>query len=233
MDSYIRFMAPVIPQSANQLLRVVDQKIAAGTTKLHLMISSPGGSVFHGLSIYNYLKGAPVEVITYNFGSVDSIGVVMFCAGDIRISVPNARFLIHGVSMNIQGPLTLEEKGIEEKLKALKIDYQNIANVIAETCGKERRAVTRNMNARTTLSPQEAQEYGLVHEIRSNLFPAGADVSFVYEDGVQQQLPQQIIMPQGIPFPLQIGAPIQHITRPPVQAVTFDPTIMHTTIETI
>ncbi len=44
-----------------------------GNTLMHLLLSSPGGSVFHGLSVYNFLKGAPFEVYTYNFGSVDII----------------------------------------------------------------------------------------------------------------------------------------------------------------
>lgn len=224
MDSYIRFMAPVIPQTANNLLRVIDQKIASGAQRIHLMISSPGGSVFHGLSIHNYLKGAPVEVITYNFGSVDSIGVVMFCAGDRRLCVPNARFLIHGVSMQFGANITLEEKGLDEKLKALKIDYQNIANVIAETCGKSKNTVMRNMNSRTTLNPQEALRYGLVHEIRASLFPAGADISFVYEDGQQVIQGHPVFMQPGIP-----GGIVHHITLPTAHGVTFNPSLMHVT----
>ncbi len=67
-ETYIRFMAPVIPGSIDVLMKIIDQKIHHGYERLHLMLSSPGGSVFHGLSVYNYLKGAPIEVHTYNFG---------------------------------------------------------------------------------------------------------------------------------------------------------------------
>src|SRR5208282_5300661 len=126
-EVWIRFMAPVVPQSATALLKVIDKKIMNGAKHLHLMISSPGGSVFHGLSIYNFLCGAPLQVTTYNFGSVDSIGVVIFCAGSHRVSVPHARFLLHGVSMQFQGQQALDEKDLEEKLKGLRIDYKNIS----------------------------------------------------------------------------------------------------------
>lgn len=67
MDTYIRFMAPVVPQSTTALLKVIDQKIREKRKNIHLMISSPGGSVFHGLSLYNFLCGAPINVTTYNF----------------------------------------------------------------------------------------------------------------------------------------------------------------------
>ena len=88
-EAYIRFMAQVIPQTTNALFQIIDAKLKQKVERLHVMISSPGGSVFHGLSIHNFLKGAPIEVYTYNFASVDSIGVVIFCAGDRRFSVPH------------------------------------------------------------------------------------------------------------------------------------------------
>ena len=162
-EAYIRFMAPVLSETTDQLFRIIDAKLREQVERLHLMISSPGGSVFHGLSICNFLKGAPIEVYTYNFASVDSIGVVVFCAGDRRFSVPHARFLIHGVQANFRGNQSLDEKGLEERLKGLQIDYQNIARVIADTTQKSANEVQEDMNARTTLNPEEAKDYGLVH----------------------------------------------------------------------
>ncbi len=71
------------------------------------------------------------------------------------------------------------------------------------------------MNNRTTLTPQEAKDYGLVHEIKSDLFPADADLSIVGENVAQPQ-PFQIQIPQpGIPSPK-----VQHMTEPDVKAFT-------------
>ena len=214
-EAYIRFMAPVNPQTTNILFQIIDTKLKQKVDRLHLMISSPGGSVFHGLSIYNFLKGAPIEIYTYNFASVDSIGVVMFCSGDRRFSVPHARFLIHGVQINFQGNLFLDEKGLEEKLKGLQIDYQNIARVISDTTQKPTDKVQEDMNNRTTLTPQQAKDYGLVHEIKSDLFPADADLSIVGENVVQPQ-PFQIQIPQ----PGILSPQVQHMTAPDVKAFT-------------
>jgi len=195
-ETYIRFMAPVIPQTTDKLLQIIDKKVREKCERIHFMISSPGGSVFHGLSLYNYLKGAPIEVFTYNFGSVDSIGVVIFCAGCRRFSVPHARFLLHGVRFNISGNASFDEKQIEEHLKSLKIDQQNIARVIADTTQKPVHKVEEDMNNRTTLNPNEAKDYGLVHEIKSSLFPIDADLSVIGEIiGQGQQGPFQITIP--------------------------------------
>jgi ATP-dependent protease ClpP protease subunit len=145
------------------------------TTNFVILVSSPGGSVFHGLSAYNYLKGLPVTISTHNFGSVDSIGVILFCGGNKRYSVPQARFLLHGVTAGFQNE-RLEEKQLEERLKGLKIDVENIAKVIAANTGKSVQEVTAAMLERTTLNPEEAKAWGLIQEIKSELFQVGSEV---------------------------------------------------------
>ena len=172
----IKFFAPVIDVSINALMEIIDKKLSEGVRKFTLLISSPGGSVFHGLSAYNYLKGIPAEITTHNFGSVDSIGVVLYCGGTKRLSVPQARFLLHGVSANFRQNESLEEKQLEERLKGLRIDLENIAKVIGATTSKGQAEVFERMLERTTLNPEEAMKWGLVQEIRSQLFEPGAEV---------------------------------------------------------
>jgi len=193
-ETYIRFMAPVIPATIDILMNIVDKKLHEKYERLNLLLSSPGGSVFHGLSVYNFLKGAPIEVFTYNFGSVDSIGVVIYCAGSKRFCVPHARFLIHGVKMNFQGQASFDEFQIHEHLKSLQIDQKNIARVIADNTGKGSDIIEKDMHDRKTLNPNEAKDYGLVHEIKSELFPM--DAEFVSINEPRQQMPMQI-MQQG------------------------------------
>jgi len=172
----IRFFAPVIDATVNALMSAVDQKMKQGIKDFIILISSPGGSVIHGLSAYNYLKGLPASITTHNFGSVDSIGIVIYCAGSKRLSVPQARFLFHGVSAQFREEQNLEEKLLEERLKGLRIDMENIAKIIAANTGKSAKDITDAMIERTTLNPEEAQSWGLVHEIKSELFEAGSEV---------------------------------------------------------
>jgi len=172
----IRFFAPVIDTTVNTLLSAIDEKMKQGIRDFIILISSPGGSVIHGLSAYNYLKGLPAVITTHNFGSVDSIGIVLYCAGSKRLSVPQARFLLHGVTAQFRGNQNLEEKQLEERFKGLRIDIENIAKVIAANTGKSAEEVTNAMLERTTLNAEEARSWGLVHEIKSQLFEAGSEV---------------------------------------------------------
>jgi ATP-dependent protease ClpP protease subunit len=47
---YIKFFAVVNGNSANTLMQLVDQYVSQGFQRIVLLISSPGGTVFHGLS---------------------------------------------------------------------------------------------------------------------------------------------------------------------------------------
>jgi len=193
----IKFFAPVIDTTINALMDAIDQKMKQGINQFIILVSSPGGSVLHGLSAYNYLKGLPVSITTHNFGSVDSIGVILFCGGSKRVSVPQARFLLHGVSAGFQNE-RLEEKQLEERLKGFKIDLENIAKMIAANTGKNVEEVTDAMLERTTLNPEEAKAWGLVHEIKVELFESGAEViSIQYQQPATAKASGGVISEQG------------------------------------
>lgn len=174
--TYINFYAPIVPESVGALMNVVQQKINQGTQKFVLLISSPGGNVAAGLSAYNFLKGVPVELDTHNFGSVDSVAVAVFCAGKRRYCVKNARFFMHGIGFDIPQGTRFEAKQLDEKQKSLKIDRENIATVIAGNCKRTAAEVDSDMMTVKELNAAEAMSYGLVHEIRDELYPKGADV---------------------------------------------------------
>ena len=99
--------------------------------------------------------------------------------------------MLHPVSMNLQGNHSLDEHKLKELSKSLDIDQNNIARVIADTTGISRDDVMQQMHTRTTLNPDDAKQSGLIHEIRSELFPAGADFFAIgeYSQSVAQAMP--------------------------------------------
>ena len=202
MEKAIRFLAPVNNQTADQLFKAIDDLLGQGTTKIRLLLSTPGGSVFHGLSIHNFLRGLPLEVDTYNFGSVDSIGVVIFSSGTRRYTVPHSRFLLHGVKFNIQGKSSMDEKQLEEYLKGLQIDQRNVARVIADTTTKAVEDIEADMNKRITLSPEQSIAYGLSHEIKVKLLEPGMHVTTIGEP-IQGQAyqPKRYALPRAAAAP--------------------------------
>ncbi len=176
LTTYIKFFAGINANSINALMSTVDQKYREGVQRFVILVSSPGGWVFHALSAYNFLAGMPVEVHTHNFGSVDSSALVLFVAGSKRYSVPDARFLIHPLTWQSQGPISCSGEQLQEIVKSLQIDVDNVANAIARRTEKSKSEILNAMAGRTTLNPEEAVKFGIVHEIKADLFPSGAEL---------------------------------------------------------
>ena len=173
---YIRFFAGVDPNTVKTLMTMVEQKLKEGATKFILLISSGGGNVYAGISAYNFLKGIPAQVETHNFGMANSVALVLFCAGGKRFSAPHATFLLHGVQANFPQGAALEEDQLNERLKSLQLDTENIAGIVAATTHKPEAEVLRDIRGRTTLNPEQALEYGLVNEIKEPLFVKEAEL---------------------------------------------------------
>jgi ATP-dependent protease ClpP protease subunit len=72
--------------------------------------------------------------------------------------------------------MNLEEMQLEERLKGLRIDTENIAKVISAHTTKSIEEIAQAMQDRTTLNPEEAKEWGLIDDIKVDLFPDGAEV---------------------------------------------------------
>jgi len=177
----IRLHGPINNSTINSLMSTIDDKMKEGIKDFVLLLSSHGGDTAAGLTGYNYLKGLPVKITTYNIGTVSSIATVLYCIGNRRISVPHAKFLIHDPHWAFQQS-SLEEGEIDEILKRLTVYKQNVAKVIATNTGKTVLEVLSIMQQRTTFTPDEAVTWGLVHEINSGLFEEHSEVISIIKE---------------------------------------------------
>lgn len=177
----IRLNGSINNPTINLLMTTIDNKMKEGVRDFVLLLSSHGGDTAAGLTGYNYLKGLPVKITTYNIGIVSSIAIVLYCTGERRISVPHAKFLIHEPYWSFQES-KLDEGEINEILKRLTIYKQNIAKVIAINTGKTILEVLDAMHQRTTFTPDEAQSWGLIHEINSELFEEHSEVISINQE---------------------------------------------------
>jgi ATP-dependent Clp protease, protease subunit len=170
----IRFTAEVNKKSVQKLLGYVDEQLKHAD-KIRLLLSSEGGSIQDGLMVYHYLKKAPLEIETVNMGSVDSITVVMYCAGKVRMSVPQASFLIHSTAFS-PDEKEYQEKKLKEQVRGLEEERKIIAEIIAETCNKRQKEVEEMMMEGITLSATKAKEFGLVTDISDDVLQNERDV---------------------------------------------------------
>lgn len=173
---YIKFTQWVDFNSIEKMTHLVLEQLENGVKHLILLMSSPGGNVHAGISGYNFLNGIPAEVVTHNYGSVGSIAAVLFCAGVKRYTVPHATFILHGVVLDMKAPLKLNEKSLEEQLSNMKADREIMSRVLSDTTGRDHTQVELDILKGIVLNSEQALEYGIVHEVKTELFKKGAKV---------------------------------------------------------
>ena len=176
-EVYVSFSAEVNPTSTEGLLRACSELSNKGADAIHLMLTTPGGSVMHGFNIFHVLRALPCEIVTYNVGAVNSIGNVVFLAGDRRYAAEESTFMFHGVGFNVDGKVRLDERVLVERLDGLRADQRKIAQVLHDRASfPDTTEIEKLFLNAATGDAQFAKDRGIIDEIRQAKVPKGTTV---------------------------------------------------------
>jgi len=192
---YFYFMASTPPASARQqvpsevyvtLAGLVDDQMVqrvfangaiavnSGVKKMHLLIQSPGGTVGDGIAIYNYLRSLPIEIITYNGGSVMSIAVLVYLAGKVRKVSKAATFMIHRTAFTFNTPATAE--ALKIRAEGLLIHDARSEAILRQHIEMPAEKWHIHERGDLTLSADDSVKFGIAHEFADFLPPAGNQI---------------------------------------------------------
>jgi len=133
---------------------------------LYFMFASPGGQVDAGIALYNFLKAIPPEITMHNMGAVDSIGTVIFLAGDERYASPNTTFHFHGVSTGFRQGQQANLNQLKEIKSKLDGDQSKIAGIVADNTEMTKAEIKKLFFQGEAKSLDFAKEKGFISDIR-------------------------------------------------------------------
>ena len=174
--AYVSFSAEVVPQTVEALLGTVSNLVNQNHTEIHLLLSTPGGSVMHGITAYNVLRALPIKLVTHNVGNVDSIGTVLYLAGEMRTACPHSTFMLHGVALAPPPNSQFFEKNLAERLEGVRADQARIKGIYTERASITETQAEGYFLGEATLTAEEAVGRGLVHKIAQLSIPTGCPV---------------------------------------------------------
>jgi ATP-dependent Clp protease protease subunit len=151
-------------QVANLIVAQLLHLEAADPDKdVSLYINSPGGGVYAGLAIYDTMRFIKPDVQTICFGIAMSMGSLLLAGGTAgkRMSLPNARILIHQPSGGFQGQASDIEIHARETL-ALRA---RVDEIYARHTGQTIDRVHDDMDRDRYLTAEESLEYGLIDRV--------------------------------------------------------------------
>lgn len=171
---YISFSAEVSQHTTETLIAVVADGVQKGMKTIYLLLSTPGGGVMQGMTIYNVLRSLPIKLITHNVGNVDSIGNTIFLAGEERFACQHSTFMFHGVGFDIVSPTRFEEKMLRERTNSIMADQARIGSVLSERTKLKTDDIRNLFLESVTKDPAYALNAGIIHGIRDVKVPNGA-----------------------------------------------------------
>lgn len=130
---------------------------------IQMYIDSPGGSVYHGLFIYDTMQSISADVRTYACGLTASMGATLLAAGTHgkRFALPNSRILIHQGSAGFRGNIPDVEIVAQEYIRLT----ERMTEIMSLHTGQPYDVVKRDTERDKYFSAEEAKEYGLVDHV--------------------------------------------------------------------
>lgn len=135
-------------------------------TPFVIEITSPGGSVFDGLALFDYVKAHQAKGYvfeTHGTGLIASMATVLLQMGDKRVLGKNSWFMIHELSDFIVGNLS----EIEDGAKVAKRINRNLIELLAERSNLTPGQIEQRSKRKDWyLTADEAVKHGFADEVR-------------------------------------------------------------------
>lgn len=126
-----------------------------------IKLNSPGGDVFEGIAIYNYLKSLDNH-ITIEVTALAASAASIICMGANKVVMDTgSNFMIHEASTIAWG----NKSDIQKTLNALNTIDTSLVDIYVERTGKTDEEITNWLNGETWFTANEAVENGFADEI--------------------------------------------------------------------
>ena len=159
----IHFTGPINSSTCGNLISTCSRALQQGAEVLQLNIATMGGECSYGFTLYNFLRALPVEVHTHNLGTVESMGNILFLAGERRTACSFSKFLFHPFHWTLHG--SVDHSRMAEYAMSLDYDLRLYAQIVTERTAEVLDVPRYLMAYPRILGPREAMENGLIDAI--------------------------------------------------------------------
>lgn len=153
-------------RNINKTLELSGAKIDISTIEMphiQILLSTYGGSVYDGLSLYDAIKNSKTDVDITCFGKIMSMGIVILLSAKTRKAYRNTTFMIHELSSIALGKLADMEESIDEAKRINKVLFDIIEKETKITHSWLKDIYNKRKD--WFFTAEEALEIGLITEI--------------------------------------------------------------------
>lgn len=134
-------------------------------TKLTFIINSPGGSVVDGVHLFDFLRdmsASGVHITTVATGMAASMGAILTQAGDTRLIMPTASFMLHEAAFGAAG----KTGEVEDRVAWVKMIQGRFKHILAERSNLTEDEIEDKWSRKDWwMMPKDAVELGFFDDI--------------------------------------------------------------------
>jgi ATP-dependent Clp protease protease subunit len=140
-------------------------------------MSSSGGMVEEGISLYGFIRSLPVDITIHNIGSIDSIALAVYLAAARRLANPDATFLMHDFYFPQPVPVTNRHQASDISV-GLTGARKKFMEVLKGRTGMtdEQFQSLKFLDEASIKTAATAKEVGITHDIQQAVTPSGAQL---------------------------------------------------------
>lgn len=131
------------------------------TDDIVIKLNSPGGDVFEGIEIYNYLKGHSSNITVEVTGLAASSATFITAGADKVIMNIGTSLMIHEASTFAFG----NKKDVQKALNALETIDDSILSIYENRTGQSKEQLTEWLDEEKWFTADEAVEYGFADSV--------------------------------------------------------------------
>jgi ATP-dependent protease ClpP protease subunit len=94
-EIYAAFSGQILGETVTRFVSGMTTAANGIVKRAHVLFHTSGGNVGDGITLYNFFRSLPFELILYNPGIVASIGVISYLGAHRRIVTEHGLFMIH------------------------------------------------------------------------------------------------------------------------------------------
>ncbi|MDE0064397.1 MAG: ATP-dependent Clp endopeptidase proteolytic subunit ClpP [Gammaproteobacteria bacterium] len=165
-DRIVFVVGPVEDQVANLVIAQILYLESENPDKdIHMYINCPGGAVTSGMAIYDTMQFVRCNVSTLCIGQAASMGAFLLAAGEPgkRYALPNSRMMIHQPAMGGARGVAAD---IEIQAKEILHMRERLNRLLARHTGQPVERIKADSDRDFWMSPDDAEEYGLVDRVQ-------------------------------------------------------------------
>ncbi len=151
----------------NVIIQILNYNSEDPNEPISLYINSAGGSIVHGLAIYDTIQHISAPVYTICTGLAASMGAFLLSCGEKgnRYAFKHSRILIHQPLIGSAYAFALKESEANKMAKNLESSRKMLEEIMAKNTNQAIEKLHKDCERDNWMNAEEAQAYGLIDAI--------------------------------------------------------------------